>query len=238
MVLKFGVINLLLAVILSFMVMKSYFVWNSDFEIPATPAQQQGIKQPSDNLNASQKISTSPRSAYDDIDRRNLFSETRRDVIPVVENANEIVAVENKINGKEIRLYGVILLKDRKKALISNPEKSSDASSLLWIQQGEKIGSLKVVSIEETAVVFSEGEERYRILLYDKNKMRSPVTQSASMSSMPNIVTTTSSKNEQKAPEVVPAVKENRTSKDGSENIKTPFGEMKRRKTESYEKKN
>lgn len=227
MVLKFGVVHLLLAVVLSVMVVKTYSVWQKEFDLPVVATQAP----PEDKLTGSagaHKVSAPPNSVFDGIVRRSLFSETREEVIPVVDEAVEpVVMVENKIKGTPITLYGVVISKAVTKALISNPEKKPDAPPLLWVQPGEKIGGVKVVSIEATAVVFSEGEEKYRVLLYDKTKSRASVTPSTS--NKPNVVTTTPSENEQKTP-AVPAVNEERSSKEEYEVISTPFGELKRRK--------
>ncbi len=225
MVAKQGIINIALAIILIFMVLKTYDVWQQDQSLPATQTLSDGrnnvaMKMP--------KLERRPSEAFfDSIVSQNLFSPIRAEYLPPDDNTEKTeIVVEKKIQGKTIRLYGVVIMKDYASALISNPEKTSGDRPTLWVKKGERIGDLKVDEIQTDSIVFQDGNKKYKILLHEKKRSAPAPRIAEDKEDTPTVVTTETNKKEIKAA----SQKESQSSDDKYEIIKTPFGEIKRRK--------
>ena len=164
-----------------------------------------------------------PESYYRTIIKRDLFSPDRTEFVPDV-SESEVESERQKMPGKKITLYGVVMMDDDVKALVSDPEKKSGAKPSQWVRTGDKLGDVTVVSIEKDSILLSDGTKNYKISLYDHTKPRT--RQAAPKTEKPTVITT---KTEPK-PGKPEKPKNEKVSNEQYEIISTPFGNVKRRK--------
>ena len=112
-----------------------------------------------------------PESTYGIVAEKNLFSSNRSEVIPEKQKKEGPL----KISEKQIFLYGVVVMGDHKKALISNPDPGpvagkKPASKDKWVAVGDTIGTFKVADIGKDRIILADGASNHEILLFDKNK--------------------------------------------------------------------
>lgn len=176
----------------------------------------------------------SPLSAYVDITKHNLFSEERAeyrpetpDIEPEQEQKTEKSVEPLKTN--KITLFGVVVMGEYRKALVSDVENKSKRNSI-WIEKGEILDDFLIDSIEKDRIVVSNNGEKYSVLLYDaKNpKKRKPVQVSKAKNN------TTAGNKKVQAPKPSVPTKKNSSAKKVSEQkyeiFSTPFGDFKRKK--------
>ncbi len=175
-----------------------------------------------------------PLSAYVDITKLNLFSEERTeykqetpDVEPEQEQKNERPIEALKTN--KIILFGVVVMGESRKALVSDVENKSNRDSI-WIEKGETLDGFLVDAIEKDRIVVSNKGKKYSVLLYDdKNpKKRKPVQTSKADNNK-----AAGNKKVQAPKPPVPAKKNNsakKVSEEEYEILSTPFGDFKRKK--------
>jgi hypothetical protein len=110
-----------------------------------------------------------PESTYGIVAEKNLFSSNRSESVPDTQQPGQF-----KISEKMIFLYGVVLMGDRKQALISNPDPAPQAGKPpvrdKWVKPGDKVGNSSVADIQKDRIILSDGAKTHEILLYDKNK--------------------------------------------------------------------
>ena len=218
---KIAVINLVLSVLLVTAILLTFGVWRSEQALPArgTPAAHEDAKV---MRGATLKPHTPPSSAYDGIVARNLFSAERAEHVP--EPEEEAVVVENRIQGKSISLFGVVMRGDYAKALISNPERKAGERPEIWVRAGDQLANLKVTDISHDSIVFQDGGQKYKILMHDKDKPRTRTA--AEKDEKANIIVTEPTQPKQEPKQVRTGV----APKNGADTITTPFGVMQRRK--------
>ena len=114
---KIWLINILLAVFVVFFGMMSFDVWSKGDE--TIPEMQTG-KSPEKPLPGKRIMERTmpPDSTYGIVAEKNLFSSSRSEFVPEKQKKEGPL----KISEKMVFLYGVVVMGDRKKALISNPE--------------------------------------------------------------------------------------------------------------------
>ena len=218
---KIGIINVLLALLFAFFVVKTYGVWkkgdNRTFE------NQMVEKAEPHSEKKGTKRRLPPDSYYKCVVERCLFSPDRAEFIPEVLESEKEVEPE-KVPGRKITLYGVIMMEDYATALVSNPEIKAGDKPELWVRMGDKLGDLKVASIQKESILLTDGTKQYKIPLYDqsRSKQRSTVAKTAKP-----MVVTTKSKPKKSKPQ---KPKHEELSNDQYEIISTPFGKIKRRK--------
>lgn len=117
-----------------------------------------------------------PLSAYDTITRDNLFAADRKEFIPKAIEPEPTPEVEAKpepepvkLDTTRITLFGVILMDDIQKALVSDVDKSGKGASI-WIEKGDVIDGFTVKSIEKDRVIVSQKGKDFVVLLYDEKK--------------------------------------------------------------------
>jgi hypothetical protein len=187
-----------------------------------------------------------PESSYGVVADKNLFSANRSEFIP--EKLKPGPGAETlKISEKVIFLYGVVLMGDRKIALISNPESEPQAGKKLakdkWVKVGDAMGNFSVTDIQKDRIILADGGNTHEILLYDKNKparqtimtAQSPTpTPTATTTATPTVVTTgsatvsdaTKSGNQ---PATSGRVEGQSASTEEYKIVNTPFGPVRRR---------
>ena len=167
---KIWLINISLAVFVVFFGMMSFDVWSrGDETIPEIPS----VKSPEKPLPGKRIIERTmpPEPTYGIVAEKNLFSSNRSEVIPEKQKKEGPL----KISEKTIFLYGVVVMGDRKKALISNPDPGpvggkKPASKEKWVAVGDTIGTFSVSDIRKDRIVLADGAGNHEILLYDKSK--------------------------------------------------------------------
>lgn len=192
-------INLALALISGFFWVQTYEVWQEDplanvrVEAVKTPqAEGAGRKGVSAGTDTNQR--RTPKSAYNDVVEKNLFSETRsRYVPPVAETSAEPekpkeVVVE-KIDGRRIVLYGVIIMADYKAALINNIAYKTGEKREVWVKPGDRIGQYRVHRVEADSIVLQDDDrKRYRVALYDKDRKKTASGRKPEQATEPTVV--------------------------------------------------
>lgn len=187
------------------------------------------------------KRSIAPKSAFQEIALRNLFSPerteykaTETEAAAASETADEPVEEPLKVDGKQIVLYGVVLLKDRQAALISNPDDKTGDAPTRWVGPNDKVGQYTVKEIAETTIILAGDARQYRVPLFDKNKsdkrrrgVSAAAPKTAGSAAKPTVVTTQQPAAAKQAPAATPAEKP--AAEDGYQVIRTPFGDIKRK---------
>lgn len=74
--------------------------------------------------------------------------------IPCLKKKNPYRKLKNKNQGnpKPIKLFGILILGDVKKALILNPDREKNKSAYIFIEEGESIVDYKVKNIEKDRI--------------------------------------------------------------------------------------
>ena len=181
-------------------------------------------------------------NTYQAVVAKNLFSPDRREVQkappppppppenkPVVEPEKPVQVLE-KVEGKPIMLYGVILLPNYRAAIITNPETKDNPREQKKVNIGEMIGEYKIVDIQKERILLDRKQERFEIVLFDKNnpKERKVTVKPAVVrkDAAPTVIT---ARPEPEKPK--PTEKASKTAeKEQWEIVDTPFGKMKRPK--------
>ena len=168
---RIWVINILLAAFVVFFGMMSFDVWSKGDE--TIPEMQTG-KNPEKPLPGKGIIERKmpPDSTYSIVAEKNLFSSNRSEVVPEKPTQK---SGPLKISEKTIFLYGVVVMGDHKKALISNPETGPEAGKKRvakekWVALGDTLGNFSVADIQKDRIILADGANTHEILLYDKNK--------------------------------------------------------------------
>lgn len=229
---RIWLINISLAVFIAFFGIMTFDVWSRGDE--TIPERQTG-KEPAATTQGKGMIERTmpPDSTYSIVAEKNLFSANRSEVIPEKQKKEGPL----KISEKQIFLYGVVVLGDHKKALISNPDPApvpgKTPAKDKWVKVGDTIGNFSIVEIGKDRINLADGANRHEIFLYDKNK---PVRQTAAAekSTAPTVVAAGAM-----APAAVAAKSGTEPSKSGTAEgkssegeyriINTPFGPTKRR---------
>jgi hypothetical protein len=244
---KITYINIALALICALLLFKTIDVWRGD-PTPSgqwTKAREGQSESPAKGGGARLVESRMPpKSAFENIGAKNLFSAERAEYLPPAAEVEEIGQVEEeqapKVDGRQIQLFGVVLMQDVAKALISDPSVRSGRGQSRWVAPGDSVGQLRVDSVEADSVVFAdERQKRFRVPLHAANKTRSGVAAApATAAARPTVVTTqpaSATRPAAAAATSVPTTQPERPATVGSPPgdqdyviIQTPFGEMRR----------
>ncbi len=229
-----------LALLGGLLAVKSYRVWVTDLVPAATSGHAVTPGNPVDT--AGDKVDyltrrVAAKSTYQEIATRNLFSPERTEY-KATEADDDQGAIQEivKVDGKQIILYGVVLMAERQAALISNPENKNQKNATRWIGPDDRVGDLTVAEIKKESILLVGNGRRYRVPLYDKEndakKRRVAPAKgsqtSASDAPRPTVVST-QKPSSPKAPETAAPTNITKTD-DGTEVIRTPFGNIKRKK--------
>jgi len=175
-------------------------------------------------------------SDYQNVVEKNLFSPDRVPAPAENETADPEIKEYVRISGEKVVLYGVIMVDDYKKALINNPGDRKTGAKNRWVCEGEQIGNLTVRQIQQDEILLVDGSERYRVLLYDPEKVSKMSDKSVRQNdkdAQPQVIMA-GKKN------IIPnkrinkqdnhAKKVTTSTDDEYEIIDTPFGEIKRKR--------
>lgn len=254
---KLWFINILLVAGVIFFAVKTFDVWVKQQKqypepIPHTRQEIQQEKQ-------FAKRSVVPESSYRTIADKNLFSEDRKEYLPLTIDPELESTLEHETEikpfdgfGKNVTLYGVMIWNDVKKALITNPDRKTGEPQDIWVQKGDtlleikrqnSVATLKVDEILNDRILVRDESSKYEILLYDKEKARK--REMIKMDEAPEVITpsdtpSAASRTRQVRPqkrEVPPDTPNNMAPESPNEEaaepqfeiINTPFGEIKRR---------
>jgi hypothetical protein len=210
---KIWLINILLAVCVSFFGIKAYGVWSGEKK-PVLEMQHAETRKAQPKRKSKKRISKKmapPESAYDVVVGKNLFSPERTEAKP--EEAKKSPKAKPKDSKrdkllmaalKKIVLYGVVIADDYKAALVTDvktkkvpakrrlPRQKRAKKELIWVKVGDALGDFKVADIMEDRVLLKNGSKSYDVLLYDKNKSRS--RESAVTQAKPTVIGISSTK--------------------------------------------
>ncbi len=198
---KLWFINILLVAGVIFFAVKTFDVWVKQQKqypepIPHTRQEIQQEKQ-------FAKRSVPPESSYRTIADKNLFSEDRKEYLPLTIDPELESTLEHETEikpfdgfGKNVTLYGVMIWDDIKKALITNPDRKTGEPQDIWVQKGDtlleikrqnRVATLKVDEILNDRILVRDESSKYEILLYDKDKARK--RQMIRMDEAPEVIT-------------------------------------------------
>jgi len=236
---KIAIINIGLALLFGFFSIKTYQVWTTEttsVQRALKNAGRNGDDTPAKPKSRASKRSTSraSKTVYPHVTEKNLFSKERSEAKPVEIVAEEIVKSENfRIDGKKIELFGVVITGDRALALISDPDVKNRVRRTRWVKSGDQIGQFKVDAISKTDIIFSEGSERFKVVLWDQRKDRERST--VAVRKNPTVVDTNQAPEPRSKPDTVSVESAKPPEKDAVSDeayviIKTPFGDVKRKK--------
>ena len=180
-----------------------------------------------------------PENAYQAVVYNNLFSPDRREAkiappapkpIETEPKPEESIQTLEKVEGKKILLYGVILLPNYRAAIITDPDAKDNQREQRKVIIGEKIGDYKIVDIQKERVILEKKKEMFELAIFDINnpKDRKAAVKQSSVKkeAVPKIITTQVVSDKAKAPE-----KDSKKLEDDQwEIVDTPFGKMKRPK--------
>ncbi len=183
--LRIWAIDLLLAVFVVAFGMMSFDVWSRGEEpIPEIPSAKGAEKAPAGKGIVERTMP--PDSAFSLVAEKNLFSQSRSEIVPEKAKAGPL-----KISEKQIFLYGIMAAGDRKKALINNPEPAAAPGKAAprdkWVAVGDSVGAFSVTEIRKDRIVLADGASSHEILLFDKNKPARQTTV-AEKSAAPTVV--------------------------------------------------
>jgi hypothetical protein len=184
---KIWLINISLAALVVFLGIMSFDVWSKGEETIPEVQTGKSSEKPLPGQVIIERAMPSD-SAYGIVAEKNLFSSNRLEFIPEKQKPGP-----PKISEKLIFLYGVVVMGNRKQALISNPESGSVAGKSpakdKWVKVGDTLGNFSVADIQKDRIILADGPNTYEILLYDKNKPARQTTV-AEKSEAPTVVST------------------------------------------------
>ena len=167
---RIWIINILLAGFVVFFGVLSFEVWSrGDEKIP----EMQTGKSPEKALPAKgiAERTVPPDATFAIVAEKNLFSSSRSEIIPEKQKKQEGPL---KISEKQIFLYGIMVVGNTKKALISNPDPGPNAGKKSvkdkWVTLGDTIGTFSVTDIQKDRLILADGANKHEILLFDKSK--------------------------------------------------------------------
>jgi hypothetical protein len=232
---KIWLINIALAVCVVFFGIMSFDVWSKGDDAIKGMRTDKSSEKPLPGKRIMERIMP-PESNYGIVVEKNLFSPNRAEYIPAKQQPGPL-----KISEKMIFLYGVVLMGDRKKALISNLDPTPVAGKMpapdKWVEVGHTVGNFSVADIRKDRIILAEGASTHEIFLYDKNKpartiiiAEKPATPTAGATGSAVAAAATKSDNQQPASAPISGSVEGKNASAGEYKIiNTPFGPTKRR---------
>lgn len=243
-------INIGLALLCLYLSVETFQVWRNS---PIESIQKESVGKrrsvDADNpASSDMKNRMPPKSMFQDTATLNLFSMDRQEYKPTTTETDtggepEPAEQTPMIEGREITLFGVILLDGYRAALISDPEAKKDKKSTRWVKPDDLIGKMKVAAITADSLILADQGKKFRVELYDKdkhkNRTRQPgdkqiQTTQADKPVQPTVVTTQPAPTQKPAAEPNPKIAEDSKNQQPATDdyviINTPFGKIKRKK--------
>lgn len=179
---KKWLVNLLLAGLAAFIGLKAYDAWSQKAAIPPDETAEAKLPAaPPANVAARDAV---PAAAYDLVVEKNLFAAEREEIFPTQpetkpdKKAKEKPEEKQKLSRRELRalnklsLIGVVLIGDRKTALITGITGKGRGVSTQWIVEGDEVQGMRVGEISDEKIVLTSNDTEMEILLYDPEKPR------------------------------------------------------------------
>ncbi len=143
-----------------------------------------------------------PKSAYDAIAARSLFSQNRTEDVTETLVGN-LKGAETSRYAKRIGLFGVIINDGEKMALINKDTGRRGSDDVMWVRVGDTIERVKVAAIERDRILLLENGTHYEVLLSDQRHSNKRLK--AGKDSGPTVIST-----------------EDKADKEPAKNVKTP----------------
>jgi hypothetical protein len=128
-----------------------------------------------------------PKSAYDVIATRSLFSQNRTEDVTETLVGN-LKGAETSRYAKKIGLFGVIINDGEKMALINKDTGRRGSDDVMWVRVGDTIERVKVAAIERDRILLLENGTHYEVLLSDQR--HSNTRAKAGKDSGPTVIST------------------------------------------------
>ena len=182
---RIWIANFLLVLFAIFLTIKACEIWsNGEKGNPRNPIAKKPIAYPERIIT---KREIPPATDYEVVVQKNLFWPDRLESEP--QKPGQKTKAEPKTDGGRLRtlekiikltnLYGVIIVDDRKEALISQVPFGrrgiSKGGGVKRTKVGDTVGRFKVKEIKDTSVLLTAGGHEWRISLFDKDKPKKRV---------------------------------------------------------------
>lgn len=235
---KIWIINILLLAMVLFCLVNAYDVWFGQ-DVAGKEAFDigQGKKQNDNTQALVKKIkNVHPPGFYDPVVLKNLFSPDRTDLYETVTAQEQAAAAQKqKTAATDILLYGVLIMGEERKALISNPFPEKDENMIIWVKEGDRLedgsgeSGMTIKEIQNERIVVSTAAKDFEYYVFEAKDdlVRSvPTTAGESINRKPD----TNSPDFGRGPGGDRPEMPFEISPDGEYKIyETPFGKIKRR---------
>lgn len=164
-----GLINLVLAGLCVYFGLQIVDVWEENG--PASRAAQ-AAPTTTQTVNADGRPPSRPvppETAYAVIEDRNLFSPDRTGPEADEEETEAPAKAQSAPTG--VGLFGVMILKDVKKALVDDID-GSDSRPSQWVYEGDTVRGWTVETIEKDRITLTSANGTHDLSLYDRRKRR------------------------------------------------------------------
>lgn len=223
---RIWIINGILAIFLVVCAANIWQTWNS--EVKMLPKKNSVEKNLSPvNFPKKRAVRIPPESKFNSVTENNLFSSERGQVL--AEEEAETVLEEVKISGRKVVLFGVIIADDYKTALINNPDRRSADKKNRWVKEGERLGNLEITHIAQEEISLNDGNNNYKISLYDPDKAKKKAS-GYKQSDQPKVISTGDGVKKKSRKPAKQTAKINQSKDIEYEYYDTPFGKVKRKK--------
>ncbi|MFZ7111141.1 MAG: hypothetical protein ACOWYE_05615 [Desulfatiglandales bacterium] len=227
MISKVWLINLILALCTVLAGTAAYRVWTQEERTdPGAPPDR--IAEKAVKPAATSRPNLMMREAsYAVIAEKNLFTPDRQEKLTEEPESVKKTA-SPRVLGRNITLYGVIIMGDSQKALVTNLGRKPDEPANTWVSVGDALDNFTVAAIDSESILLKAGTEEHKVLLFDGKRSRPrPAREAEESTSQPKVVTAESEKQDKKPEKVV---KKDDQGKGEFETVSTPFGPVKRKK--------
>ena len=172
--LKIWIINILLFCMVLFCLVQAYDVWLYQKVDPVAMSDDGHQKERHEGVQAPMEMirNIHPPEFYDAIIRKNLFFPDRTGIDELVKIQTQGAVERGPENmAMEILLYGVMVLGEDRKALISHPFPEKEGPMTLWVKEGDRLEAdsgefgmtIKEIQNEKIVVSIAEKDFEYNV---------------------------------------------------------------------------
>ncbi|OGP73772.1 MAG: hypothetical protein A2V86_01350 [Deltaproteobacteria bacterium RBG_16_49_23] len=169
---KYGILCLMLSLMVFFLGIESYEVWNAP--IPAInekTVNKRPMEKRVDGAGTAGEKTTRPADSSMLVAEKNIFSPERKEFpIPSLPQAGG----KNQATRPQIVLHGVILAGDYQSASIVHPGRplKKDERETISLRVGEKVGEYKLTKVLPDRITLEAEGDSFEVLLYDPEKIK------------------------------------------------------------------